>query len=96
LGLGSENLRGGTWNNHRNNARCANRNRNNPDNFNNNVGFRVLSHDSQVKPVNLVAYAVRDGAILRASVTQSRLARSAKYQILTASSGSRAFTRGES
>lgn len=39
-------LRGGTWNNNRNNARCAIRNRNNPDNFNNNVGFRlVLSHN---------------------------------------------------
>jgi hypothetical protein len=39
-------LRGGSWNNNRNNARCAIRNRNNPDNFNNNVGFRlVLSHN---------------------------------------------------
>lgn len=38
-------VRGGSWNNNRNNARCANRNRNNPDNFNNNQGFRVvLSH----------------------------------------------------
>lgn len=38
-------MRGGSWNNNRNNARCAYRNRNNPDNFNNNVGFRVvLSH----------------------------------------------------
>ncbi|MFZ5921458.1 MAG: SUMF1/EgtB/PvdO family nonheme iron enzyme [Chloroflexota bacterium] len=39
-------VRGGSWNNNRNNARCAYRNRNNPDNFNNNLGFRVvLSHD---------------------------------------------------
>jgi hypothetical protein len=38
-------LRGGSWNNNRNNAHCANRNRNDPDIFNNNVGFRpVLSH----------------------------------------------------
>ena len=39
-------VRGGSWNNNRNNARCAYRNRNEPDNFNNNIGFRlVLSHD---------------------------------------------------
>ncbi len=39
-------IRGGSWNNNRNNARCAVRNRNNPDNFNNNIGFRVvLSHN---------------------------------------------------
>jgi len=33
-------LRGGSWNNNDNNVRSANRNNNNPDNFNNNVGFR--------------------------------------------------------
>jgi len=39
-------LRGGSWNNNRNNARCAYRNRNVPDNFNNNAGFRLArSHD---------------------------------------------------
>lgn len=39
-------VRGGSWNNNRNNVRCAVRNRNNPDNFNNNIGFRmVLSHN---------------------------------------------------
>ncbi len=39
-------VRGGSWNNNRNNARCAIRNRNNPDNYNNNIGFRVvLSHN---------------------------------------------------
>ena len=38
-------VRGGSWNNNRNNARCAYRNRNVPDNYNNNCGFRlVLSH----------------------------------------------------
>jgi len=36
-------LRGGSWNNNQNNARCAYRNRNNPDNRNNNVGFRVAA-----------------------------------------------------
>ncbi len=38
-------VRGGSWNNNRNNARCAYRNQNEPDNFNNNLGFRlVLAH----------------------------------------------------
>ena len=33
-------LRGGSWNNNQRNVRVANRNRNDPDNRNNNVGFR--------------------------------------------------------
>jgi hypothetical protein len=36
-------LRGGSWNNNDNNCRVANRNHNNPDNRNNNNGFRLLS-----------------------------------------------------
>jgi len=39
-------LRGGSWNNNRNNARCSYRNRNEPDNFNNNIGFRVVCSTS--------------------------------------------------
>ncbi|MCR4406306.1 MAG: SUMF1/EgtB/PvdO family nonheme iron enzyme [Anaerolineae bacterium] len=40
-------LRGGSWNNNERNARCACRNHNDPDNFNNNIGFRVVAaHDS--------------------------------------------------
>ena len=36
-------LRGGAFNNNRNNARCAYRNnRNNPNNRNRNIGFRVV------------------------------------------------------
>jgi len=35
-------VRGGSWNNHRDNARCAYRNRNQPDNRNDNLGFRVV------------------------------------------------------
>ncbi|HOT96341.1 MAG TPA: SUMF1/EgtB/PvdO family nonheme iron enzyme [bacterium] len=35
-------LRGGSWNNNQNNVRCANRNRNNPGNRNDNIGFRVV------------------------------------------------------
>jgi hypothetical protein len=34
-------LRGGSWNNKPNNVRAANRNNNNPDNRNNNIGFRI-------------------------------------------------------
>ena len=41
-------LRGGSWNNNHNNARCSYRNRNNPNNRNDNIGFRVVvSHNSQ-------------------------------------------------
>ena len=35
-------VRGGSWNNNQDNARCAYRNRNNPWNDNNNLGFRVM------------------------------------------------------
>ena len=38
-------LRGGSWNNNGRNARSANRNRNTPDNRNQNIGFRLaLAH----------------------------------------------------
>ena len=47
MGPGSGAVRGGSWNNNHRNARCAYRNRNVPDNFNNNIGFRVVSHDSE-------------------------------------------------
>ncbi len=36
--------RGGSWNNNSRNCRVANRNRNNPDNRNNNLGFRVAQY----------------------------------------------------
>ena len=39
---GSRVLRGGSWNNNQNNARCAYRNNNHPDNRNNNTGFRLV------------------------------------------------------
>ena len=35
-------LRGGSWNNNQRNARVSSRNHNQPDNFNNNIGFRVV------------------------------------------------------
>jgi formylglycine-generating enzyme required for sulfatase activity len=34
-------VRGGSWNNEPENLRSANRNRNNADNRNNNIGFRL-------------------------------------------------------
>jgi hypothetical protein len=35
-------VRGGSFNNNQRNARCAYRNNNNPDNRNDNIGFRVV------------------------------------------------------
>jgi len=35
-------LRGGSFNNDHDNLRCANRNNNDPDNRNDNIGFRVV------------------------------------------------------
>ncbi|MEW5939260.1 MAG: SUMF1/EgtB/PvdO family nonheme iron enzyme [Chloroflexota bacterium] len=40
LGTPGRALRGGSWNNNDNNVRSSNRNRNTPDNINNNIGFR--------------------------------------------------------
>lgn len=40
-------LRGGSWNNNRDNARCAYRNDNNPDNDNDNWGVRLAIHASR-------------------------------------------------
>ncbi|HUW33692.1 MAG TPA: hypothetical protein VM223_18950 [Planctomycetota bacterium] len=37
-------MRGGSWNNNPRNCRSANRNRNTPDNRNNNNGFRLALH----------------------------------------------------
>ncbi|WP_371418457.1 SUMF1/EgtB/PvdO family nonheme iron enzyme [Methylocapsa sp. S129] len=36
-------MRGGSWNNNPRNLRSANRNRNEPDNRNDNIGFRLSS-----------------------------------------------------
>jgi hypothetical protein len=40
-------IRGGSWNNNAINCRSANRNNNNPDNRNNNIGFRVVLASAQ-------------------------------------------------
>jgi len=42
-------LRGGSWNNNARNCRSANRNRNNPDDRNNNIGFRLASASAACK-----------------------------------------------
>ncbi|MGZ8245098.1 SUMF1/EgtB/PvdO family nonheme iron enzyme [Methylomagnum sp.] len=47
-------MRGGAWNNHRDNTRCAYRNRNQPDNRNNNLGFRVVLISAHVLPALLL------------------------------------------
>ena len=39
---GNRVIRGGAFNNTSNNVRCAYRNRNNPNNRNNNIGFRMV------------------------------------------------------
>ncbi|MBN1998917.1 SUMF1/EgtB/PvdO family nonheme iron enzyme [candidate division KSB1 bacterium] len=39
-------LRGGSWYNNADNLRCSARNNNNPDNYNNNIGFRVVRSQS--------------------------------------------------
>ena len=49
--MGARVVRGGAFNNNENNARCAYRNNNHPDNRNDNIGFRVVvSHDSHEPP----------------------------------------------
>src|SRR5262249_24834519 len=42
VGSYAAHLRGGSWNNNRDNARAAYRNNNHPGNRNNNIGFRVV------------------------------------------------------
>lgn len=39
-------LRGGSWNNNASNCRVANRNNNDPDNRNNNIGFRLSNTEN--------------------------------------------------
>jgi hypothetical protein len=55
-------LRGGSWNNNRNNARCAYRNRNEPDNWNNNIGFRVVAAHGLLSPAGNAAQQTKLGS----------------------------------
>ena len=45
--------RGGSWNNDARNCRSANRNNNNPDNRNNNIGFRAVLAPAQSRKARL-------------------------------------------
>lgn len=56
-------LRGGSWNNNGRNARSANRNRNEPDNRNDNIGFRLAlartSADASFDQTDILSAIVR-------------------------------------
>jgi len=54
-------LRGGNWNNNANNSRCTYRNNNNPNNANNNIGFRCVR-------------GIREGAVENLSASSGRSA----------------------
>jgi hypothetical protein len=56
--------RSGSWNNEARNARCAYRNRNNPDDRNNNLGFRALL---QLSCVELLGRLAAAGGALRSA-----------------------------
>jgi hypothetical protein len=47
-------VRGGSFNNNQDNLRCAFRNRNNPDNRNNNRGFRLVCGSSIMIMIQLM------------------------------------------
>ena len=63
-------LRGGDWNNNWNNLRVANRNNNNPDNRNNNIGFRCAAPPSQF-PRRPGALHPRMGAVAESEISRS-------------------------
>lgn len=49
-------VRGGSFNNDAINLRAANRNRNNPNNRNDNIGFRVVSSRSSNSPASPIGH----------------------------------------
>jgi hypothetical protein len=55
-------LRGGSFNNNRRNARCACRNRNNPDNRNDNYGLRVVVSTFFSQPEMRCALSLSNGS----------------------------------
>jgi hypothetical protein len=58
-------LRGGSWNNNPRNCRSAYRNHNQPDNANNNVGFRVVclpQHPSMSEPPEGIPAGAPEGS----------------------------------
>ena len=73
-------IRGGSWNNNARNCRSANRNRNTPENRNNNLGFRVLRSPigsaagggaKPVKPSGSVGPSGANGAATRGAGVQA-------------------------
>ncbi|MCI0576429.1 MAG: hypothetical protein L0332_07455 [Chloroflexi bacterium] len=46
-------MRGGSWNNNQRKARVSVRHHNNPDNWNNNNGFRLVAHAFRSPPAML-------------------------------------------
>ena len=57
-------IRGGSWNNNDNNLRVANRNKNNPTNDNNNIGFRCVQQMPRYSAEMLNLYGGYDRADL--------------------------------
>ena len=58
-------LRGGSWNNNPRNCRSAYRNHNEPDNANNNIGFRVVclpQHPSPSEPLEGIPAGAPEGS----------------------------------
>jgi hypothetical protein len=58
-------LRGGSWNNNPRNCRSAYRNHNQPDNANNNVGFRLVclpQHPSPSEPLEGIPTGAPEGS----------------------------------
>ena len=58
-------LSGGSWNNNPRNCRSAYRNHNQPDNANNNVGFRVVclpQHPSSTEPLEGIPSGDQEGS----------------------------------
>ena len=58
-------LRGGSWNNNPRNCRSAYRNHNQPDNANNNIGFRVVclpQHPPSTEPLEGIPVGDQEGS----------------------------------
>ena len=77
-------LRGGSWNNNAKNLRSANRNKNEPDNRNNNVGFRLVN----TKPcqINEVQGFHFSALALSRQLTCAGFCRTNKHWVITLSS----------
>jgi len=75
-------VRGGSWINNSRNCRCAYRNRNNPGNRNDNIGFRVVS--SRSSWADRMTVAEQTGVPIRGNAIK----RSSECMVLVAGDGS--------